>query len=61
MIFGYPLTEELSVGGLTTQYFERARFELHPDYQPPYDVLLGLLGYEALTARYGGQLPPGAA
>jgi DMSO/TMAO reductase YedYZ molybdopterin-dependent catalytic subunit len=61
MISGYPLTEALNVDGVTTQYFERARFELHPDYQPPYDVLLGLLGSEVLTARYGGQLPPGAA
>jgi hypothetical protein len=26
------------------QYFERARFEYHPENQPPYDVLLGLLG-----------------
>ncbi len=48
--FGYPLTEEFmevsSTDGrpYTTQYFERARFEYHPENPPPYDVLLGLLG-----------------
>ena len=60
MIYGYPITEEHEENGLTVQYFERARFEHHPGNQPPYDVLLGLLGYEALEARYGGELPPGA-
>jgi DMSO/TMAO reductase YedYZ molybdopterin-dependent catalytic subunit len=57
MIYGYPITEEFEEDGLTVQYFERARFEHHPTNQPPYDVLLGLLGYEALEARYGGNLP----
>ena len=28
------------------QWFERARFELHPEHKPPYNVLLGLLGNE---------------
>src|SRR4051794_9313059 len=28
------------------QYFQRARFEEHLENQPPYDVLLGLLGRE---------------
>jgi 5-hydroxyisourate hydrolase-like protein (transthyretin family) len=28
------------------QWFERGRFELHPENAPPYDVLLGLLGSE---------------
>lgn len=41
------------------QYFERARFEYHPENQPPYDVLLGLLGSEQFKAKYpNGQ--PGA-
>jgi hypothetical protein len=30
----------------TVQWFERARFELHPENKPPYNVLLGLLGNE---------------
>ena len=59
-IFGYPITEEVTENGLTVQYFERARFEHHPDNDPPYDVLLGLLGRDVLNQRYGGQLPAGA-
>jgi hypothetical protein len=37
------------------QYFERARFELHPDNAPPYDVLLGQFG-----RRIVGALNPNA-
>ena len=37
-----------------TQYFERARFEAHPENQAPYDVLLGLLGREQVLAKYPG-------
>ncbi len=63
-IFGYPITEEiqLELDGQqrTVQYFERARFEHHPENQLPHDVLLGLLGREVLTERYEGQLPPGS-
>jgi hypothetical protein len=59
--FGYPLTEEFpevsSADGktYTVQYFERARFEHHPENKPPYDVQIGLLGSEVLRAR--GLLP----
>jgi hypothetical protein len=50
-LFGLPLSEpqpeQLSDGKVyTVQWFERARFELHPENQPPYNVLLGLLGNE---------------
>jgi pimeloyl-ACP methyl ester carboxylesterase len=50
-LFGMPLsdaqTEQLSDGRTyTVQWFERARFELHPDNPPPSNVLLGLLGSE---------------
>jgi hypothetical protein len=38
----------------TVQYFERARFERHPENAAPYDVLLGLLGREQHTLRYAG-------
>ncbi|MDQ3929796.1 MAG: peptidoglycan hydrolase, partial [Chloroflexota bacterium] len=47
---GYPISEEMrevsAVDGktYTVQYFERAVFELHPENQRPYDVLLSLLG-----------------
>lgn len=48
-LFGMPVTspmvETLHDGqSYTVQYFERARFELHPENAPPHDVLLGLLG-----------------
>ncbi len=50
-LFGLPLsglmTEKLSDGKeYQVQWFERARFELHPENKAPYDVLLGLLGNE---------------
>lgn len=58
--FGYPLTEavmELSdTDGETylTQYFERARFEHHPEHAgTQYEVLLGLLGSERTAHRLG--------
>jgi hypothetical protein len=50
-LFGLPLSdaaiETLSDGKqYTVQWFERARFELHPENAAPYNVLLGLLGNE---------------
>ena len=43
MRFGYPLTSVFEAGGLRVQYFERARFEWHPEKPDPYKVELGLL------------------
>jgi hypothetical protein len=48
-LFGQPISppqpETLSNGQTyTVQWFERARFELHPENEPPYNVLFGLLG-----------------
>jgi cell wall-associated NlpC family hydrolase len=45
-LFGYPLSDEYvdPATGVTVQYFERARFEYHPDNPAPYQVELGLLG-----------------
>ena len=43
---GFPISEEfveksdLNGQEYTVQYFERAVFEMHPENQPPYDVLL---------------------
>ena len=50
-LFGLPLSErgmETNTSGdaVETQWFERARFECHPNNQPEYRVLLGLLGSE---------------
>ncbi|HEX5502728.1 MAG TPA: N-acetylmuramoyl-L-alanine amidase [Thermomicrobiales bacterium] len=57
-VFGYPLTEEFSetsaIDGrtYTVQYFERARFEEHPENAgTSYEVLLGQLGRAALARR----------
>jgi Sortase domain len=50
-LFGLPLSDATPERGsdgktYTVQWFERARFELHPENPPPYEVLLGLLGRE---------------
>jgi hypothetical protein len=47
-LFGLPIsdaqTETIEGREYTVQWFERARFELHPENAPPYNVQLGLLG-----------------
>jgi hypothetical protein len=43
-IFGLPLTELIEQDGMQVQYFERARFELHPELPAPYYVSLTLVG-----------------
>jgi hypothetical protein len=56
-IFGYPISEELMEDGYLVQYFERNRFEYHPEFAgTPNEVLLGLLGVE--TARRYGWITP---
>ena len=67
-VFGYPLgpaREERNVDtGATylTQWFERNRFELHPENVRPYDVLLGRLGVDRLheQGRAWQRLPTAA-
>ena len=55
--FGFPLSEafqEISATDgktYTVQYFERNRFELHPEKQAPYEVELGLLGVQLYKAQ----------
>ncbi len=63
---GYPITDEFSelspLTGLVyrVQYFERARFEYHPEYAgTPYEVLLGQLGREQYLAKYPAGRPAG--
>ena len=58
LVNGYPISDEfqekLSDGKLyTVQYFERARFEFHPENRAPYNVLLGALGRFAWDVRGG--------
>ena len=50
-IFGYPISSEQPAEGQVVQWFERARFELHPEHPVPYRVLLGRLGAEALQEQ----------
>ena len=62
---GYPLTDarnevsDLNGKSYMTQYFERAVFELHPENQKPFDVLLSLLGVFEMRRRYGADGPEG--
>ena len=55
---GYPISGEFrevsEINGTSylVQYFERAVFEYHPENEPPYDVLLSLLGRMKLKERY---------
>ncbi len=59
--FGYPISEvfeEILEDGkpYQVQYFERARFEMHPENQAPYNILLGQFG-----RRIVGALSPNMA
>ncbi len=63
-VFGYPLSEmfyEVSPTDGNTylvQYFERNRFEYHPELAgTPYEILLGLLGSEYLAQTQPGATP----
>jgi hypothetical protein len=53
-VFGYPISEEIvevsPTDGrpYTVQYFERNRFEWHPELPDPYKVSLGLLGVQVV-------------
>ena len=61
-LYGYPISEEFDEinpddgRSYVVQYFERNRFEYHPENKnTPYEVLLGLLGNRLLQAK--GWLP----
>ena len=60
---GFPISPEMREvsetdgKSYTVQYFERAVFELHPENQPPYDVLLSLLGVFDYSRKYPGGAP----
>ncbi len=53
-LYGLPISpvveEELDGRRYQVQWFERARFELHPENAPPFNVLLGRLGAEVRNA-----------
>jgi len=56
-VYGYPITEAFSETSVTdgkqylVQYFERNRFEYHPELDERYKVSLGLLGVEVLKMK----------
>jgi hypothetical protein len=54
-VFGYPITEQraetIENTPIQVQWFERNRLELHPENEPPYDVLLGRLGVDVLEQQ----------
>ena len=53
-LFGYPISAEFTdpETGLTSQYFERAIFEYHPENDgTPYEVLLVRLGAQEIADR----------
>jgi hypothetical protein len=52
MRHGLPLTGAFEENGRLAQYFERSRFEHHPENPPEFQVQLGLLSRE-LYARWG--------
>ncbi len=60
--FGYPLTEEFPAQledgkTYTVQYFERARFEYHPENPAPDDVLLGQFGRRLFATSFLAPFP----
>jgi len=58
LTFGMPISEELVIDGRIVQYFERARFEYHPENaKTVQQVQLGLIGREWL-AHHSLSLPP---
>ena len=55
LLFGYPITEQMtSKDGKAVQYFQRARFELHPDLPESQRIQLSSLGQS--TYKPGRQL-----
>ncbi len=54
-VFGYPITPTYDVITPTqvilSQVVERNRLEYHPDISPPFDILLGRLGIDALRLQ----------
>src|SRR5688500_11955513 len=60
---GFPISDEMQERSdtdgktYTVQYFERAVFELHPQNQRPFDVLLSLLGNFNYSQKYPNGAP----
>jgi uncharacterized protein YkwD len=51
-VLGYPISEPVTINGLLTQYYERARLEYHPQKAAQgYGIELGHLGREYAAAN----------
>lgn len=51
-VFGYPVSPVVEEGGMSVQYFERARFELQPGTWPErFDVHLTRIGAQMIEGR----------
>ncbi len=50
--FGYPISEEFQQNGVTVQYFQRQRFEYHPQNSPEWRIEGGLLGTQVYQMNY---------
>lgn len=63
-VYGYPISEAFTEQSTTdgksylVQYFERNRFEYHPELPATYRVSLGLLGVQAYQKAYGNAPAP---
>lgn len=60
-IYGLPLTEVITENGRQVQYFERARFELHPELPAAYYVSLTHLGRQVAVGKSGVAFAPTAS
>jgi hypothetical protein len=61
LLFGYPITGEIVERGQIVQYFERARFEYHPEYLgTDRQVMLSLLGTDLFRDRQFPRTAPGS-
>ncbi|MEI6043058.1 MAG: hypothetical protein WCS37_01585 [Chloroflexota bacterium] len=58
-LYGFPISEEFQEGDNIVQYFERNRFEYHPEAKGTiYEVQLGLLGLNVTAGRKESGDPP---
>jgi hypothetical protein len=57
--FGYPLSEATTMDGMTVQYFERARFEHHPEFAGTvWEVELTRFGADAIERDHAAEASP---
>ncbi len=67
LVFGYPITDEIQtqtisqIPGVTVQYFQRARFELHPENPQELRVILSQLGEYLYEIDQPGPIVPVSA